>query len=305
MAKKSKYNRLTDIGNAENTVLHIVFLLTTVLCVLPFLLLIMISLSSERSLTLYGYQLIPHEFSLTAYKFLLSKSNSLLRAYGISIYTTVLGTALSVAITLMFAYPLSRPDYKYRNFFSFLIFFSMIFHGGMVANYMVKVQILGLKNNTLIYIVGALMSSWNVMLMRTFLKTSIPEALVEAAKIDGAGEFRSFISIIVPLSLPGMATIALLTGVGIWNDWFTGALFVTDPTKQNLQYLMYETIQDAQYLKQHMNELSGDSAALLRSLPTESARMAMCVFAVGPIILVYPFLQKYFVKGMVIGAVKG
>ena len=253
MAKKSKYNRLTDIGNAENTALHIVFLLTTVLCVLPFLLLIMISLSSERSLTLYGYQLIPHEFSLTAYKFLLSKSNSLLRAYGISIYTTVLG----------------------------------------------------LKNNTLIYIVGALMSSWNVMLMRTFLKTSIPEALVEAAKIDGAGEFRSFISIIVPLSLPGMATIALLTGVGIWNDWFTGALFVTDPTKQNLQYLMYETIQDAQYLKQHMNELSGDSAALLRSLPTESARMAMCVFAVGPIILVYPFLQKYFVKGMVIGAVKG
>ena len=265
----------------------------------------MISLSSESSLVNYGYQLIPNEFSLNAYKYLLGKSTSLLRAYWISIYTTVLGTAASVIITLMFAYPLSRKDYKYRTLFSFLIFFSLIFHGGMVSNYMVKVQLLGLKNNTMIYIVSALMSSWNVMLMRTFLQTSIPEALVEAAKIDGASEFRAFTSIIIPLSLPGMATIALLTGVGIWNDWFTGTLYLTDSTKHNLQTLMYQTIQDAEYLKQHMNDLSGDSAALLRNLPTESARMAMCMLAVGPIILVYPFLQKYFVKGMVIGAVKG
>ena len=168
-----------------------------------------------------------------------------------------------------------------------------------------KVQILGLKNSPLVYIVGALMSSWNVMLMRTFLQTSIPEAMVEAAKVDGAGEFRAFTSIIVPLSLPGMATIALLTGVGIWNDWFSGTLFITDSTKQNLQSLMYQTIQNAEYLKQHMNEVGGDTAAMLRNMPTESARMAMCLFAVGPIILVYPFLQKYFVKGMVIGAVKG
>ena len=302
---KKKYNRLTDSGTCENVILHIVFVLTMLLCLVPFALLIMISVSSESSLVNYGYQLLPHEFSLNAYRYLLGKSNSLLRAYWISIYTTVGGTLASVIITLMFAYPLSRKDYKYRTLFSFLIFFSMIFHGGMVAGYMVKVQILGLKNNTFIYIVGALMSSWNVMLMRTFLQTSIPEALVEAAKIDGAGEFRAFTSIIVPLSLPGMATIALLTGVGIWNDWFSGTLFITDPTKQNLQSLMYQTIQDAEYLKQHMNDVGGDSAAMLRNMPAESARMAMCVFAVGPIILVYPFLQKYFVKGMVIGAVKG
>ena len=305
MAKKKKYSRLTDIGSCENTVLHIVFLVTTIACVLPFVLLIMISLSSESSLVNYGYQLIPHEFSLSAYKYLLSKSGSLINAYWISIYTTVLGTAASVIITLMFAYPLSRKDYRYRTLFAFLIFFSMIFHGGMVANYMVKVQVLGLKNNTLIYIVSALMSSWNVMLMRTFLQTSIPDALVEAAKIDGANEYQAFFHIIIPLSLPGMATIALLTGVGIWNDWFTGTLFITDTTKHNLQTLMYQTIQDAQYMKQHMNEMGGDMAAMLRNMPTESARMAMCVFAVGPIILVYPFLQKYFVKGVMIGAVKG
>ena len=302
---KRKHSRLTESSTCENVILHIVFLLTMCLCLVPFVLLIMISLSSESSLVNHGYQLIPSEISLTAYRFLLGKSTSMLQAYWISIYTTAGGTAASVIITLMFAYPLSRKDYKYRTLFSFLIFFSMIFHGGMVAGYMVKVQILGLKNSPLVYMVGALMSSWNVMLMRTFLQTSIPEAMVEAAKVDGAGEFRAFTSIIVPLSLPGMATIALLTGVGIWNDWFSGTLFITDSTKQNLQSLMYQTIQTAEYLKQHMNELSGDSAALLRSLPTESARMAMCVFAVGPIILVYPFLQKYFVKGMVIGAVKG
>ncbi len=305
MAYRKKYSKLTDIGNKENTILHIVFLITISLCVLPFVLLIMISLTSESSLTNYGYQLIPHEFSLGAYKYLLGKSTSLLRAYAISIYTTVVSTAAGVMITLMFAYPLSRKDYKYRTFFSFLVFFSMIFHGGMVANYMVKVQVLGLKNKTVIYIVGALMSSWNVMLMRTFLQTSIPEALVEAAKIDGANEFQGFVKIIIPLSLPGMATIALLTGVGVWNDWFTGTLYITDTTKHNLQTMMYQIIQDAQYMKQHMNEIGGEAASMLRNMPTESARMAMCVFAVGPIILVYPFLQKHFVKGMVIGAVKG
>lgn len=302
---KRKHSRLTESSTCENVILHIGFLLTMCLCLVPFVLLIMISLSSESSLVNHGYQLIPSEISLTAYRFLLGKSTSMLQAYWISIYTTVGGTAASVIITLMFAYPLSRKDYKYRTLFSFLIFFSMIFHGGMVAGYMVKVQILGLKNSPLVYMVGALMSSWNVMLMRTFLQTSIPEAMVEAAKVDGAGEFRAFTSIIVPLSLPGMATIALLTGVGIWNDWFSGALFITDSTKQNLQSLMYQTIQNAEYLKQHMNEVGGDMAAMLRNMPTESARMAMCVFAVGPIILVYPFLQKYFVKGMVIGAVKG
>lgn len=302
---KRKHSRLTESSTCENVILHIGFLLTMCLCLVPFVLLIMISLSSESSLVNHGYQLIPSEISLTAYRFLLGKSTSMLQAYWISIYTTVGGTAASVIITLMFAYPLSRKDYKYRTLFSFLIFFSMIFHGGMVAGYMVKVQILGLKNSPLVYMVGALMSSWNVMLMRTFLQTSIPEAMVEAAKVDGAGEFRAFTSIIVPLSLPGMATIALLTGVGIWNDWFSGTLFITDSTKQNLQSLMYQTIQNAEYLKQHMNEVGGDMVAMLRNMPTESARMAMCVFAVGPIILVYPFLQKYFVKGMVIGAVKG
>ena len=265
---KRKHSRLTESSTCENVILHIGFLLTMCLCLVPFVLLIMISLSSESSLVNHGYQLIPSEISLTAYRFLLGKSTSMLQAYWISIYTTAGGTAASVIITLMFAYPLSRKDYKYRTLFSFLIFFSMIFHGGMVAGYMVKVQILGLKNSPLVYIVGALMSSWNVMLMRTFLQTSIPEAMVEAAKVDGAGEFRAFTSIIMPLSLLGMATIALLTGVGIWNDWFSGTLFITDSTKQNLQSLMYQTIQNAEYLKQHMNEVGGDTAAMLRNMPT-------------------------------------
>ena len=305
MKKRANYNRLVQIGNKGNTVLHIIFILYTALCVLPFLMLLGISISSERSLLDYGYRIIPRELSPSAYIFLLNKSTQLLRCYGISIGATVAGTILSVFITLLFAYPLSRKDFKYRNLFSFMIFFSMIFHGGMVATYMVRVQILGLKNNLLVYIVPFLMSSWNVMLMRTFLMTSIPDSLVEAAKIDGAGEFTAFLRIILPLSLPGIATIALLTGIGIWNDWGTPLLYVTDATKFNLQYMMYRSLADVEWMKHNMNAVGGDAMAMLREMPSESARMAMCVVAVGPIVIVYPFLQKYFVKGMVVGAVKG
>ena len=305
MKKRANYNRLVQIGNKGNTVLHIIFILYTALCVLPFLMLLGISISSERSLLDYGYRIIPRELSPSAYIFLLNKSTQLLRCYGISIGATVLGTILSVIITLLFAYPLSRKDFRYRNLFSFMIFFSMIFHGGMVATYMVRVQILGLKNNLLVYIVPFLMSSWNVMLMRTFLMTSIPDSLVEAAKIDGAGEFTAFLRIILPLSLPGIATIALLTGIGIWNDWGTPLLYVTDATKFNLQYMMYRSLADVEWMKHNMNAVGGDAMAMLREMPSESARMAMCVVAVGPIVIVYPFLQKYFVKGMVVGAVKG
>lgn len=303
---KKRGNNLTQISLGANTVLHVLLLIYSALCVIPFLLLLGISFSSESSITLYGYRMIPKEWSLAAYQFMLGKSNSIMRAYVISILSTVVGTVCSVVVTLMFAYPLSRKDFRYRYFFSFLVFFSMIFHGGMVATYMVRVQVLHLKNNYLIYIVPFLMSSWNVMLMRTFISTSIPDSLVEAAKIDGASEFRAFLTIVVPLSLPGIATIALLSGISVWNDWFTGTLYVTDVMKQNLQYTMYRTLSDVEFLKQNQNIVGGsEQAAILRDLPTEGARMAMCVIAVGPIILVYPFLQKHFVKGMVIGAVKG
>ena len=303
--KRQKYSSLTQIGTGANTVLHIIFLIWTAICVLPFLLLVSVSLSSSSSITLHGYRFIPHEFSLGAYDFMLNRTSSLLRAYGISVFTTVVGTVLNVIITLLFAYPLSRKDFKYRNILSFIIFFSMIFQGGLVANYMIKVQLLNLKNTIWVYIVGALFSSWNCMLMRTFLTTSIPDALVEAAKIDGAGEYRAFFSIIVPLSLPGIATIALLCGIGIWNDWFTGMMYITDASLNNLQYMMYQILDNIEYLKSHLDVLGSEAAAALRDMPTEAARMAMCILSVGPIIIIYPFVQKYFVKGMVIGAVKG
>ncbi len=305
MKKRATYNRLVQIGNTGNAVLHAVFILYAIMCIVPFLMLLGISFSSEKSLLEFGYRILPREISIFAYEFLLNKSAQLLRCYAISIGATVCGTALSVIITLLFAYPLSRRDFKYRNFFSFLIFFSMIFHGGMVATYMVRVQLLGLKNNLLVYIVPFLMSSWNVMLMRTFLTTSIPDSLVEAAKIDGAGEMSAFLRIIVPLSLPGIATIALLTGIGIWNDWSTPLLYVTDSTKFNLQYMMYRSLADVEWMKKNINNASSDMVIMMRDMPSESARMAMCVVAVGPIVIIYPFLQKYFVKGMVIGAIKG
>ena len=303
--KKHKNSSYMLAGKCENVILNVIFILAAAMSIVPFLLLVMISLSSEYSLVTFGYRLIPRQYSLAAYIFLISKSNALIRAYIISVLVTVIGTVMSVTITLMFAYPLSREDFKYRYLFSFVVFFSMIFHGGLIASYMVNTQMLGLKNNLLIYVVPFLMSSWNVMLMRTFLKTSIPSALVEAAKIDGCGEMQSFWRIIVPLSLPGIATIALLSGIAIWNDWFTGVLYVTESNKQSLQYMMYKTINDAEYIKKNMNTIGGNAASIIRNMPTESARMAMCVIAIGPIVILYPFLQKYFIKGMVIGAIKG
>lgn len=301
-AKKRDLNALSFKANA---CLHLIYLLYSVLCIVPFLILIGVSFSSQSSIVNYGYQIIPHEFSLDAYEFLMQKSGSMGRAYLIQILCTIVGTACSMVVTVMFAYPLSRPDFKYRNFFSFMVFFSMIFHGGMVASYMVNTQLLGLKNNFLIYILPGILSGWNVMMMRTFIKTSIPDSLIEAARIDGAGEFRTFAQIVLPLSISGLATIALLSALGLWNDWFTARLYVTDVTKQNLQYTLYRALNEVEFLKTNMNVAGGDVAAMLANLPTESARMAMCVFAIGPIIIVYPFFQKHFIKSLVVGAVKG
>lgn len=292
------------ISRKTNLVINAFFIVYSILCILPFLLILAISLSDEASIVANGYQLIPERLSTAAYEYILRRSTSILRSYGITIYATVAGTALSLVITILFAYPLSRKDFKYRNIFAFIVFFAMIFNAGMVAGYMVYTQLLHLKNNLLVYLVPFLFSGWNCMLMRTFITNSIPDSLIEAARIDGAGELTAFLKIVLPLSVPGIATLALMTSIAIWNDWYTPLLYVTDAAKQNLQYSMYRTLNDAEYLKQNMN-VAGSVGLLLKDLPTQSIRMAMCIVAVGPIILIYPFFQKHFVKGLVIGAVKG
>lgn len=303
MKKRNKnFSKLSigaDIG------LNIVFIIWTVLCIVPFLLILGISFSDENSILEYGYRIIPVRFSTAAYVFVTSETTSLIRAYAITIYATVAGTLLSVIITALFAYPLSRKDFRYRNIFSFIVFFTMIFQGGLVAGYMVYVEVLNLKNNLLVYLAPFLMSAWNVILMRTFMVTSIPDSLIDAAKIDGAGEWTIFNKIVMPLSLPGLATIALFTSIGIWNDWYTPLLYITDKKLYNLQFSLYSVLSNIEFLKSNFSIVGGHASQLLNNLPTQSVRMAMCIVSIGPIILAYPFFQKYFIKGLTIGAVKG
>jgi putative aldouronate transport system permease protein len=285
-------------------VLHLIFILYSAICILPFLLVLGISLSSEKSLVDFGYHIFPKIISANAYIFIANEASSLLKSYGVTIYATLLGTALSVMITTLFAYPLSRKDFKYRNIFSFIIFFTMIFHGGMIATYMIYVETLHVRDNLIVYLLPFLINAWNVILMRTFLSNSIPDALIEAARIDGAGELTIFKKIILPLSLPGLATIALFTAIAIWNDWNTPLLYITKPELYNLQYYLYTILNNISYLESNA-DIVGNAGAIMQDLPTLSVRMAMCIVSIGPIIFAFPYLQKYFVKGLTIGSVKG
>jgi len=302
--KRKKYE-VNVIPGYANVLIHVFFVLWSAVCIVPVLLVLGISFSSESSILTNGYQFIPGEFSTAAYDYVFGKAGMLVKAYGVSIASTVLGTVLSLTVMTMFAYPLSRKYFKYRNLFSFILFFTMIFSGGTVAIYMIYTQVLQLKNNYLVYIWPYLMSAWNVIILRTFITSTIPDELSEAAKIDGAGEFRILLQIVVPLLKPGIATVGLFTAIGIWNDWYTPSLFVTDVNKFNMQYVLYSMLTNIQFLKTNMDKVGGSSAAILANMPTESIRMAMTVMVIGPIVVAYPFFQRYFVKGITIGAVKG
>ena len=249
--------------------------------------------------------MLPTEFSIHAYEYLWKQGTMLGKAFGVSVYATVCGTIASVTVTTLFAYPLSRKYFRFRNFFAFITFFTMIFNGGTVANYIVKTQVMGLKDNYLAYIVPHLMSAWNVILLRTFITSSVPDDLTEAAKIDGASEWTTFTKIVIPLSKPGIATIALFNAINIWNDWYTPSLFIKDKSMYNLQQLTNSLLADVTFLKNNMGLLGGNMAEVIADMPTEGIRMAVCTVTILPIVVAYPFFQKYFVKGLTIGAVKG
>ena len=284
-------------------VINSILVILVLLCVMPFVLLISASFSQESDLVRNGYRFLPHSFSLDAYRYLINRGNMILRAYGITILITAVGTTLSLIITPMLAYPLSRPDFKLRNIMSFMVFFTMLFNGGLVPTYIMWTQIFHIKNTIYALIFPRLlMSAFNVMLMRNYFKSSIPLDLIEAAKIDGAGEFTIFHRIVLPLSVPIMATIGLFVGIGYWNDWMNGLYYVTKPELFSIQNLLNRLMQSLNYLASaEASEIAGASI----SLPSSSMRMALAVVGIIPILCIYPFFQKYFVKGITLGAVKG
>lgn len=301
IGKKRSQN---EISIVSNLFLNIFFIIITICCMAPLLLVISISFSDEASIRMNGYQFWPDAFSTKGYDFLLTAGDAIWRAYGISIFVTVVGTFLSLAVITLYAYPLSRRAFKYRNQFSFFAFFTMIFSGGLVPWYIVYTQLVPIKNTIWIMIVPYLMNTWYMMIMRTFYKTTIPESIIESARMDGAGEFRTYFVIVLPLCKAGLATVGLFCTLAYWNDFYLPLVFVTDNRNFNIQYLMYQTLIAVQNLLNASNQISNTNE-ILASLPGESVRMAIAVISIGPIVFAYPFFQKYFVKGLTVGAVKG
>jgi multiple sugar transport system permease protein/putative aldouronate transport system permease protein len=280
-------------------VIHIILILFAVYCLIPFVTVISNSLTTENSILQNGITLFPQDFSLLAYKLIFNDA-TIYRAYGVTIFVTVVGTALAMLVTCAIAYPLSVRAVKYRNWVNFYVYFTMLFHGGLVANYLLISKYLGMKDSIWVLIIPALLSPWNMFLLRNFFK-SIDESLAESAKIDGADDIYIFFRIILPISLPALATIGLFYAITFWNKWFEALLYITDEQKFPLQYLIQRIMANIQFARQLASQVSLPAF----DTPTITTRMATTVVTIGPIILLYPFLQKYFVKGLMVGSVKG
>lgn len=295
------------MGIAEkkfNIFSNVVMMILCLTCVLPIVLLVMSSFTSEAALTQYGYSFFPKEFSLEAYKYLLNSWRQILRAYMMSILVTLVGTALNITLTFLLAYPLSRKTLPGRGFFSFLVFFTLLFNGGMIPSYLMWTQIFHIKDTIWALILpNLLMNGFGVIVTRTYFMTSIPGELLEAAKIDGAGEFRTFLTIVLPLSKPILSTIALMSGLAYWNDWINGLYYLSKRTDlYSIQNLLNRLIASADFIS---NNAANMSIAAGVRVPSVGVRMAIAVIALVPVMVIYPFLQKGFVKGIVIGGVKG
>lgn len=291
------------ISRRADVVLNLSFLFWTLLCVLPLLLVVIVSFSSEQSIFEHGYSFFPSEWSVEAYNFFFRLGDQLVRSYGITIFVTVVGTLFSLSITATFAYVLSRRDYAYNRLLTVLMLFIMLFNGGIVASYMVNTQLLGLRDNVWALIFPTSFNAFYVIVLRTFYR-SIPAEIMEAARIDGASEFRTFFSIVLPLSKPGIATIGLFTMIAYWNDWFQGMMYIFDQKKYPVQTLLWSMQNSLEFMKSSSTNAM-EYMEMARNAPTDSGRMALTVLVVVPILLAYPFFQKYFVKGLTVGGVKG
>ncbi len=289
-------------SNKGQIALHAFFILLSLCYVLPFILMISVSLTEENALTSLGFSLIPRKFALDAYRLAFRNPDQLIQSYKVTAIISFVGMALHCFVMSIMAYALSRREYRFRSFFTYLAFFTMLFSGGLVPTYLLISKYLKLKNTLLVYILPSLASCWNMIVLRTNFQ-QLPDALVESAKIDGASEYRVCFQIVLPLSVPAIATVGFLYFVGKWNDWTTCLYYINKPRLYSLQYLLQRILREVEYLKQLTPEqLSVESDMVI---PTESFRFAMALLASGPVLVIFPFFQKYFSKGMTIGAVKG
>ena len=296
---------MVERNKTFQVVVHGIMVLLCLVCVLPFLLLIMSSVADENWLIMNGYSFFPAKLSADAYQYLLVDSSSIVRGYLISAFVTVAGTCISLVMTTLMAYPLSRKDLPGRYIFSFFIFFTMLFNGGLVPTYIMWTQTFHIKNTIFALLVpNLLMGAFYVIMMRTYFSSNIPDAVIEAARIDGAGEMRILLKIVLPMSLPIIATLALLTGLGYWNDWLNGLYYIQNDSLYSIQVLLNRMLMDVQFLMSRANTVAAGNQQM-GPLPSTGIKMAVAVLGALPALIIYPFFQKYFVKGITIGAVKG
>lgn len=282
--------------------INILLVILTLFMVLPILLLFMSSITEESTLIARGYSFFPKKFSVEGYAYILKNKATILSAYGYTIGITAVGTVVSVLVTMLMAFPLSIRKLPGRSIFSFYVLFTMLFSGGIVPSYIMWTSTFHIKNTLLAYLLpGLLMNAMNIILMRTFYMNSIPESLYEAAEIDGAGYLTIFRKIVIPLGKPIMVTIAMFTGLGYWNDWVNGLYYINDKKLYTIQVLLNNMIENIRALQTS----AGAGAGSVGQIPAVSVRMAIAFVALAPILAIYPFLQKYFASGIMMGAVKG
>lgn len=297
-----KFNRT---NKAVNLFFNLVFIMLALFCVIPVIVVLSISFSSEESIRETGYHLLPVALSAEAYVYIIKQGTMILRALGVSALVTVAGTVLGVLLTASMGYVLSRPNYKLRGFLTWVVFIPMVFNGGLVSSYFINTNLLGLKDSIWALILPLAVSSFNVIICKTFFKSTIPDGLIESAEIDGASQLRIFFSIIMPISLPVIATIGLFLCFAYWNDWFQSMLYIDNQNLYSLQALLNSLMSNVDALAKNAASMGVSYAMLVATMPKESARMAVAILIVLPVAFAYPFFQKYFISGLTVGAVKG
>lgn len=299
--KKQKLSEINKISPAMDITLKVIFsVMIGATCVYPLLMIVGSSFTDNITLLREGYNVIPRVFSLEAYRFVLLKSSKLFNAYGVTILVTLVGTIAGVTMMSMYAYALSRKDLKYRRFFSLFAYITFVFNGGLVPFYYVYSRVLNLSNTLAVLIIPYLVDVWYIVILRTFFTAGTYDEIIESAKIDGAGELRTFFQIVLPLAIPAVASVMLFTVLKYWNDFQLPLYFIEDSSRYNVQYMLYRLMENMEFLAQDTNSIN-----LEGPLPIEAARMAMCVLGAGPLLAAYPFFQRYFIKGLTLGSVKG
>lgn len=301
MKKSQDFMRVNKLSN---TIIHIIFCLISAIMILPIIFVVIISFTSQESITQNGYSFIPAELSLDAYTYIFKNARELLTSFVTSVIITVVGTILGTVLMSTYAYVISRKTFRYRNLFTNIALIPMLFSGGMVANYLIMTTFLGLKDSIWALILPLAMSPFYIFILRTFFNGFIPESILESARVDGASELYTFCKIVVPIGKPGIATISLFLTLAYWNDWFNAMLYIEDQSKIPIQYMLIRMENTSNFLKQMGSALGASVSDIAANIPADTMKMAIVVIIVLPIALAYPYFQKYFVQGLTVGAVK-